>query len=112
MMGRNIFLNNHRAAALVGSLGLVASANVGDSFVMGEPVHGSAPDIAGKGIANPIAAIRSGALLLENLGYISEANKIYSAVDIVLERHPKDLTPDMGGNGTTEQVTLEIIKNL
>lgn len=46
------------AAALVGSLGLVPSVNAGDSFVMGEPVHGSAPDIVGKGIANPIAAIR------------------------------------------------------
>ena len=46
------------AAALVGSLGLVPSVNAGDHFVMGEPVHGSAPDIVGKGIANPIAAIR------------------------------------------------------
>jgi homoisocitrate dehydrogenase len=53
------------AAALVGSLGLVSSVNAGDTFFMGEPVHGSAPDIAGKNMANPIASIRSAALLLE-----------------------------------------------
>ncbi|KAJ1562574.1 homoisocitrate dehydrogenase, partial [Nowakowskiella sp. JEL0078] len=72
------------AAALVGSLGVVASANVGDNFVLGEPVHGSAPDIAGKGIANPIAAIRSAALLLEYMKLTSEASRIYSAVDKLL----------------------------
>jgi len=55
------------AAALVGGLGLCASANQGTTFVMGEPVHGSAPDIAGRNIANPIAAIRAAALLLEAL---------------------------------------------
>lgn len=103
---------NYSAAALVGSLGLVASANVGNSFVMGEPVHGSAPDIAGKGVANPIAAIRSGALLLEYLGYMKEASRIYSAVDLVLEEGSQHLTPDMGGNNTTEGVTQKILKNL
>ncbi|MCL4833799.1 MAG: isocitrate/isopropylmalate dehydrogenase family protein, partial [Caldilineaceae bacterium] len=55
-------------AALVGGLGLVPSANVGDGFVLAEPVHGSAPDIAGQGIANPIATIRAAALLLAHLG--------------------------------------------
>ena len=79
---------------------------------MGEPVHGSAPDIAGKGIANPIAAVRSAALLLENLGLTKEANKIYFAVDAVLEKGSQNLTPDMGGTGTTEEVTQNIIKNL
>lgn len=103
---------DYSAAALVGSLGLVASANVGDSFVMGEPVHGSAPDIAGRGISNPIAAIRSGALLLENLGYTKEANRIYSAVDAVLEEESPNLTPDMGGNNTTDGVTQKVIENL
>ena len=96
---------------LVGSLGLVASANVGDSFVMGEPVHGSAPDIAGKGIANPIASIRSSALLLEHLGYMQEASRIYSAVDAVLLEN-KIMTPDLGGKSTTSQVTNAIIKLL
>ncbi|KAJ3262650.1 homoisocitrate dehydrogenase [Boothiomyces macroporosus] len=99
------------AAALVGSLGVVASANVGDNFVIGEPVHGSAPDIAGKGISNPIAAIRSAAMLLDHLGYNAEATKIKVAVDTVLTEG-KTLTPDLGGKATTEQVTSKVIANL
>lgn len=99
------------AAALVGSLGVVASANVGDHFCMGEPVHGSAPDIAGKGISNPIASIRSAGLLLEHLGFSSEASKIYSAVDKVL-LEGKVITPDLGGNATTEMVAKAVIENL
>ncbi|TPX44881.1 hypothetical protein SeMB42_g03366 [Synchytrium endobioticum] len=82
------------AAALVGSLGVVGAANVGDAFTMGEPVHGSAPDIAGKGIANPVAAVRSAALLLQNLGMAAEAARILNAVDAVPE---SEGTPDMGG---------------
>lgn len=98
------------AAALVGSLGLVPSANVGDGFVMGEPVHGSAPDIAGKGIANPVAAFRSAALMLEHMGLPKPAARIYAAVDKVLTEG-KLLTPDLGGKGTTDQVTEAVIKN-
>ncbi|KAI8924996.1 hypothetical protein BC831DRAFT_401711 [Entophlyctis helioformis] len=100
------------AAALVGSLGVVASANVGDSFVIGEPVHGSAPDIAGKGIANPIAAIRSAALLLEHLGYSDVAVRIYASVDRLLNDPLAQLTPDLGGSGTTKSVTDAIIRGL
>eukprot|EP00842_Homolaphlyctis_polyrhiza_P006538 jgi/Hompol1/6886/HPOL_005111-RA len=97
------------AAALVGSLGVVAGANVGDSFVVGEPVHGSAPDIAGKGIANPIAAIRSAALLLEYMGLGSEAARIHRSVDRVLVEKTL-LTPDLGGSATTKAVTDAILK--
>ncbi|KAI9006094.1 putative isocitrate dehydrogenase [Gaertneriomyces semiglobifer] len=100
------------AAALVGSLGVVAGANVGDHFVLGEPVHGSAPDIAGQGIANPIAAIRSAALLLEHMNMGAEAGRIHTAVDKVLSADPKALTPDLGGKGTTRGVTDSIIKLL
>jgi homoisocitrate dehydrogenase len=98
------------AAALVGSLGVVASTNVGDSFCIGEPVHGSAPDIQGKGISNPIASIRSAALMIEHLGMVSEANKIKNAVDHVLVH--SQLTPDLGGKGTTDSVTDAIIAQL
>ncbi len=98
------------AAALVGSLGVVASTNVGDKFCIGEPVHGSAPDIAGRGIANPVAAIRSAALMIEHLGYIKEANQIKDAVDYTLVH--EDLTPDLGGKGTTESLTDSIIRRL
>ncbi|KAI8990053.1 hypothetical protein BDB01DRAFT_779840 [Pilobolus umbonatus] len=99
------------AAALVGSLGVVPSANVGDHFVMGEPVHGSAPDIAGKGIANPIASIRSAGMLLEHMGYTQEALKVYNAVDAVLA-DASILTPDLGGKSSTNEVVDAVLKNL
>ena len=99
------------AAALVGSLGLVPSANVGDSFVIGEPCHGSAPDIMGQGIANPIATIRSTALMLEFLGHEEAAAKIYAAVDANLDQGIL-LTPDMGGKASTEEVIEDVLKRL
>ena len=91
------------AAALVGGLGLAPSANVGESYVLVEPVHGSAPDIAGKGIANPVAAIRAAALLIEHLGDGATARRIESAVDAVLESGV--WTADLGGSATTKDVT-------
>ncbi|KAF2666592.1 Isocitrate/isopropylmalate dehydrogenase [Microthyrium microscopicum] len=99
------------AAALVGSLGLVPSANVGNDFVIGEPCHGSAPDIEGRGIANPIATIRSAALMLEFQGQEKAAARIYEAVDANLEEG-KILSPDLGGKATTEEVLEDIIKRL
>lgn len=99
------------AAALVGSLGLVPSANVGDSFAIGEPCHGSAPDIQGQNIANPIATLRSVALMLEFMGQEEAAAKIYQAVDANLAEG-KLLTPDMGGRATTTEVTEDIIRRL
>ena len=99
------------AAALVGSLGLVPSANVGDGFAIGEPCHGSAPDIMGQGIANPIATVRSVALMLEFLGEEEAAAKIYVAVDRNLDE-AKLLTPDMGGKAKTKEVVDDILKNL
>lgn len=99
------------AAALVGSLGLVPSANVGDGFAMGEPCHGSAPDIEGQNIANPIATIRSVALMLEFLGQEDAAAIIYKAVDANLTEG-KLLTPDMGGNAKTTEVTEDILGRL
>ena len=99
------------AAALVGSLGLVPSANVGDGFAIGEPCHGSAPDIEGKGIANPIATLRSVALMLEFLEQEEAAAKIYQAVDANL-MEGKLLSPDMGGSAKTEEVLEDVIKRL
>lgn len=99
------------AAALVGSLGLVPSANVGDNFVIGEPCHGSAPDIEGKGIANPVATIRSTGLLLEFLGLKEEAQRVYRAVDAGL-RAGKALTPDLGGKSTTNEVIEDVLSRL
>ncbi|KAJ5337750.1 Isocitrate dehydrogenase LysB [Penicillium brevicompactum] len=99
------------AAALVGSLGLVPSANVGDNFAIGEPCHGSAPDIEGQGISNPIATLRSVALMLEFLGEEQAAAKIYAAVDGNLDA-AQFLTPDMGGKATTQQVLDDVLKRL
>ncbi|KAJ9626944.1 homoisocitrate dehydrogenase [Taxawa tesnikishii (nom. ined.)] len=99
------------AAALVGSLGLVPSANVGDGFAIGEPCHGSAPDIQGKGIANPIATLRSVAVMLEFLNEEEAAAKIYKAVDANLEEG-KLLSPDMGGQAKTDEVVEDILKRL
>ncbi|GJN90478.1 hypothetical protein Rhopal_003489-T1 [Rhodotorula paludigena] len=100
------------AAALVGSLGLVPSVNVGDSFIMGEPVHGSAPDIADRvpSIANPLASIRSAALMLEFMGYVEPAAKIYDAVDNAIRQG--QVTPDLGGKLSTDEVTEVVMKAL
>jgi homoisocitrate dehydrogenase len=99
------------AAALVGSLGLVPSANVGEGFAIGEPCHGSAPDIQGQNIANPIATLRSTALMLEFLNEEEAAAKIYAAVDGNLE-DGKLLSPDLGGKATTEEVVADILRRL
>ncbi|KAL1879960.1 hypothetical protein VTK73DRAFT_6540 [Phialemonium thermophilum] len=99
------------AAALVGSLGLVPSANVGEGFAIGEPCHGSAPDIMGQGIANPIATLRSAALMLEFLDEEAAAARIYAAVDANLEEG-KLLSPDLGGKAKTEEVVADILKRL
>jgi len=99
------------AAALVGSLGLVPSINAGDTFVMGEPVHGSAPDIAGKGISNPLASIRSAALMLRHLGYTKGADRLDTAVDQVL-REGTTLTPDLHGKSTTSEVLAAVLGKL
>ena len=98
------------AAGLVGGLGLLPSANVGEENALFEPVHGSAPDIAGEGVANPTAMILSAAMLLDHLGYGGEADRVRDAVESVLESGPR--TPDLGGDATTEQVGDAILDRL
>jgi isocitrate dehydrogenase (NAD+) len=98
-------------AGLVGGLGLVPGANIGSRYAVFEAVHGSAPDIAGKGIANPIACIRSGALLLDHIGRRDAAQRVEAAVVRTLERGV-GLTRDLGGEGTTQTITDQIIANL
>ena len=98
-------------AALVGSLGLVPSANIGEKYAFFEPVHGSAPDIAGKGIANPLAAILCVKMLLEWMGD-SRASVIDDAIAYVLQK--KVITPDLGGKASTIEVgnaVAEYVKN-
>jgi tartrate dehydrogenase/decarboxylase/D-malate dehydrogenase len=100
-------------SALAGSLGIAASANLDPERrypSMFEPVHGSAPDIAGKGIANPIAAIWSAALMLEHLGLQEEAAAVMRAIEAVTAAG--QLTPDLGGTCTTRQVGDAILDAL
>ena len=90
-------------AAISGSLGLAASGNINPERrfpSMFEPIHGSAPDIAGSGVANPIGAIWAGALMLHHLGETQAHDMIVEAVSKVLGRG-QTLTPDLGGNSTT-----------
>jgi len=98
------------AAALVGGLGLAPSGNIGDDHAIFEPVHGSAPDIAGTGRANPVAAILAAAMLLEHLGASDAAARVQAAVAQVLAHGPR--TPDLGGTATTQDVTHAIITRL
>jgi isopropylmalate/isohomocitrate dehydrogenase-like protein len=90
------------AAALVGGLGMAPSANIGDKLAMFEPVHGSAPDIAGRGIANPVGAILSAKLMMDWFGEKIAAQFIEKAVISVLEENIK--TPDLFGTFTTSKV--------
>ena len=98
------------AAGVIGSLGLCASANLGDARALFEPIHGSAPDIVGKGIANPVGAIRSAAMMIEWLGEPEKARRIEAAVQKALEGGAR--TPDLGGSSKTADVTRAVVENL
>jgi tartrate dehydrogenase/decarboxylase/D-malate dehydrogenase len=108
VVGSNLFgdILTDLGGALQGSLGIPPSGNINPERrypSMFEPVHGSAPDIAGKGIANPIAAIWAGAMMLEHLGHADVAGLIVGAIESVT-REGTILTPDLGGTATTRQV--------
>lgn len=98
-------------AALVDSVGIIPSLNIGNNFFIGEPYHGSAPDIQGQEIANPIGAIKSAAMMLEIMGFLNEAKIMNHAVSSVLNEN-KVLTQDLGGKATTGEMISEIIKNI
>lgn len=100
-------------AGLVGGLGLIPSANIGENGALFEPVHGSAPDIAGKGIANPLAMLLSAVMMLNYLGETEEAENLDKSILKVL-KESKNLTPDLNGNSTTDEmaeaVKIELLK--
>jgi isocitrate dehydrogenase (NAD+) len=99
------------AAGLVGGLGVVPSGNIGDSCAMFEAVHGTAPDIAGKGLANPTALLMSGIMMLKHLGEQPAAQRIEAALEKVY-REAKHVTRDLGGEATTAQFTDAVISAL
>ncbi len=99
------------AAGLVGGLGVVPSANIGDVCAMFEAVHGTAPDIAGKGFANPTALLMSSALMLDHLGETKAAERIQKALEKVY-RQAKHTTRDVGGKAGTEEFADAVIAAL
>ena len=98
-------------SGLIGGLGLMPSANLGSEYAMFEAVHGSAPDIAGRHIANPTALLWSACMMLDHLDEQACAQKIKDAVNQVLMDH-EHMTPDLGGSATTEEYTQAIIDAL
>jgi len=99
------------AAGLVGGLGVVPSGNIGDECAMFEAVHGTAPDIAGKGLANPTALLMSGTMMLDHLNERPAARRIESALHKVY-RDGKHATRDLGGKATTQEFTDAVISAL
>ena len=98
-------------AGLVGGLGLIPGVNKGENISIYESVHGSAPDIAGKNLANPIAMLLTSALMLDDIGEENLAKKLRKAIEKTLE-DKKNHTKDLGGDASLEKITQEIIKNL
>jgi tartrate dehydrogenase/decarboxylase / D-malate dehydrogenase len=93
--------------ACTGTIGIAPSANINPDRTwpsLFEPVHGSAPDIAGRGIANPVGQIWSGAMMLDHLGRPEAAARLVAAIEAVLDEQADVLTPDLGGSGTTERL--------
>ena len=116
VVGSNLFgdILSDISAIIVGSMGLAPSANLDPLRrfpSMFEPVHGSAPDIAGKGIVNPLATILSAAMMLEHLGMEEPAREVEAAVAAVLAE-AKVRTPDLGGKSSTEEVTDAVLEKL
>ncbi len=108
VVGSNLFgdILSDLGAGVAGSIGIAPSANLNPDREypsMFEPVHGSAPDIAGKGIANPIAQIWSGGMMMDHLGHPDAAQVIERAIEVVVG-HRELLTPDMGGKATTREL--------
>jgi isocitrate dehydrogenase (NAD+) len=98
-------------SGLVGGLGLAPGANIGLNGAIFEAVHGTAPDIAGKGIANPAALMLAGCMMLEHLGQGPRAQRVRDAIEATI-RERKTVTPDLGGTATTDEFTDAIIAKL
>jgi len=99
------------AAGLVGGLGMVPGANMGEKHAVFEAVHGSAPDIAGRGIANPTALMLSSVMMLEHLGERTAAERLQRAIEAVYTEGTR-LTRDVGGQASTSQFTDAVIAKL
>lgn len=113
LLATNLFgdIVSDLCAGLIGGLGLTTGSNIGEDGAIFEAVHGSAPDIAGKDIANPTACILAGAKMLNYIGYEKEAKKIENAIEVLI-KEGKYLTKDLGGNLGTKEFTKRVIERL
>jgi len=113
LLSTNLFMDiiSEEASALIGSIGNVYSANIGDDYAMFEPAHGSSPKYKGKDKINPTATILSAAWMLQYLGDIKSRNEIFEATERVISEG-KSVTYDLGGNSKTSEMTSEIINYL
>lgn len=113
MVTENMFgdILSDLAAGIVGGMGLAPSADIGDRHAVFQPAHGSAPDIAGQGIANPLATILSAAMMLDWLDWPGDGNAIRDAVALTLAE-PSCRTRDLGGQMTCRQMTEEVLRRV
>jgi isocitrate dehydrogenase len=111
LLSTNLFMDviSEECSALVGSIGLIYSANIGDSFAMFEPAHGSAPKYAGQDKVNPVATVLAGAWMLDYLGEKEKSKAIFKATERVISEG-KYVTYDLGGNAKLSQMAGEIAK--
>ncbi|MCD4809535.1 MAG: isocitrate/isopropylmalate dehydrogenase family protein, partial [Methanosarcinales archaeon] len=113
LLSTNLFMDviSEECSALVGSIGLIYSANIGDSYAMFEPAHGSAPKYAGQDKVNPVATILAGAWMLDYLGEKEQAKAIFDATESVISEG-KHVTYDMGGSAKLSEMSDAIIAKL
>ncbi len=113
LLSTNLFMDviSEECSALVGSIGLIYSANIGDNYAMFEPAHGSAPKYAGQDKVNPVATILAGAWMLEYLGEKNQAESIFKATEEVISEG-KYVTYDLGGTAKLSEMKNEIIKKM
>jgi tartrate dehydrogenase/decarboxylase/D-malate dehydrogenase len=116
-VGSNLFgdILSDLGPGVTGTIGVAPSANLNperDFPSMFEPVHGSAPDIAGRGIANPIGAIWAAAMMLDHLGQHEAATGVLTAIESTLSSQNPPLTPDLGGTARTDDLTSAILAGL
>ncbi len=113
LLSTNLFMDilSEECSALVGSIGLIYSANIGDNYAMFEPAHGSAPKYAGLDKVNPVATVLAGAWLLDYLGEKENSRAIFEATEKVITEGKK-VTYDMGGNAKSSEMVSAIIKKI
>jgi isocitrate dehydrogenase (NAD+) len=113
LLSTNLFMDilSEECSALVGSIGLIYSANIGDNYAMFEPAHGSAPKYAGQDKVNPVATVLAGAWLLDHLGEKENSKAIFEATENVISER-KYVTYDLGGNAKSSRMVDEIIKKI